>query len=75
LIGRNVNGGIYGDMFPQSEIERFAQPGTDIEGRTSVNQVIGRICEQVKPGSADSVVPSWQTQDLEQGVDLSLLFP
>ena len=74
LIGRNVNGGIYGDMFPQSEIERFAQPGTDIEGRTSVNQVIGRICEQVKPGSADSVVPSWQTQDLEQGVDLSLLF-
>ncbi|MCG6877629.1 MAG: DUF1501 domain-containing protein [Deltaproteobacteria bacterium] len=74
LIGRNVNGGIYGDMFPQSEIERFAQPGADIEGRTSVNQVIGRICEKIKPGSGDSVVPSWENQDLEPGVDLSPLF-
>ena len=74
LIGRNVNGGIYGEMFPQSEIERFTQPGTDIQGRTSVNQLIGRICERVKPGSAVTVVPYWQNGDLEQGVDLSALF-
>jgi len=74
LIGTNVNGGIYGDMFPQSEIDRFTEPGTDIEGRTSTNQLIGRICEQVNPGSAGNVVPGWQNTDLEQGVDLSVLF-
>ena len=71
LIGNRVNGGVYGDMFPNSEIPKFEQSGSDIEGLTSYEQVIARLCENLKTGSADSVVPGWQGSDLESGVDLS----
>jgi len=38
---------------------------SNIPGRTSVNQLIGRICEPVKPGSAGNVVPGRQNGDLK----------
>jgi len=74
LVGDRVNGGLHGEMFPTSEIPRFGESGTDIEGRTSFLQVIGRVCEQLKTGGANAVVPGWQTSPLETGVDLSNLF-
>lgn len=36
IIGKSIKGGIYGDMFPTSEIERFDTPSSDIDGKTSI---------------------------------------
>jgi uncharacterized protein (DUF1501 family) len=36
VIGKPVKGGIYGDMFPTSEIEKFETPNSDIDGKTSI---------------------------------------
>ena len=76
LIGKQVQGGVYGEMFPQSEIteNRYAQPSADIEGRTSFKQVIGALCEKLNPGSADAIVPGWRESALEEGVDVSRFF-
>ncbi len=71
LIGSRINGGIYGEMFPTSEIPRFSQPGEDIEGKTSYERVFARLCDAIKSGSSDSVIPGWQETELEPGVDLS----
>lgn len=73
LIGDRVNGGVYGDMFPSAEIPLFSERGSDISGLTSYEQVIARLCNNIKSGSADSVVPGWESSDLESGVDLSNL--
>ena len=73
LIGDRVNGGAYGGMFPTTEIPKFAERGSEIAGLTSYEQVIARICEHLKAGSADTVVPGWQGADLESGVNLSSL--
>ncbi len=74
LIGDRVNGGLYGEMFPAIEVPKFSQAGTDIEGRTSFLQIIGRVCEQIKTGSGETTVPGWQTSAIESGVNLSGLF-
>jgi len=79
LIGNPVNGGIYGELFPQTELGigdiepeyTFAQPNADIKGLTSMHQVYGPICEWLSTGSSETVIPSWQNSMLEQGVDLS----
>lgn len=74
LIGNRINGGIYGDMFPASEIPKFDQAGTNIEGLTSFLQLFGRCCEHLKTGSGDTVIPGWQSSTLENGLNLSNLF-
>lgn len=77
LIGRRVNGGVYGEMFPASEIQgsagdtRFDQQGADIEGRTSFERVLSRVCDWVEPGVASQVFPNAPATILETGVDLS----
>ena len=73
LIGNRVNGGVYGDMFPADELNKFAQSGTDIAGLTSYEHVIGRICESIKSGSGEVVVPGWNSSDIEAGLDLNSL--
>ncbi len=74
LIGEKVKGGIYGEMFPQSEIPRFQQPGEDIEGRTSFERVFGEICEWIQTGTADTVFPKRKDSAAEQGVPFEQLF-
>lgn len=77
LVGRSVNGGVYGEMFPTSEIQgaagatRFDQQGADIEGRTSFERVLAEVCDWVEPGTGAQVFPNATTSLLEPGVDLS----
>ena len=73
LIGKQVQGGVYGELFPESEVERYGEPSADIEGRTSYKQVLGQVCEKLSPGSGDVVIPGWRDTPLEEGVDLSTL--
>jgi uncharacterized protein (DUF1501 family) len=74
VIGNGVNGGVYGDMFPVSELDRLEDPSPDIEGLTEYDHPFGQICEWVSPGSSDIVFPNQADADLEEGVDLSQLF-
>ncbi len=80
LVGRGVSGGIYGEMFPVSEIQggagdtRFDQQGADIEGRTSFYRILAEACDWVEPGSGAAVFPQASVSILENGVDPSLLF-
>jgi len=82
LVGRGVNGGVYGEMFPESEIAeidgktRFDQQGADIEGRTSFEHVLTEVCDWVSPGSGAQVFPDTQAglPMIEFGVNLDSLF-
>lgn len=82
FFGRAVNGGTYGEMFPESEIEggvgksRYDQPGADIEGRTSFEHILAAACDWTAPGTGPIVFPNVATGNppIEPGVDLSRLF-
>ncbi len=74
VIGHDVNGGVYGNMFPNEEIARFNESGSDISGKTSILRVFGQICEKVKSGSGDQVIPNWGNAEIEAGVNLDTLF-
>jgi uncharacterized protein (DUF1501 family) len=80
LVGRGVNGGVYGEMFPASEIEgaagstRFDQQGADIEGRTSFERVLAAACDWTEAGTGAQVFPGAATSAVEVGVDPATLF-
>lgn len=65
LIGKPIKGGVYGDMFPDSEIENYAIPGKDIEGLTHVDQVFAKLAEWSCPGSSNSIFSQLVDADLE----------
>ncbi|MEW8252618.1 MAG: DUF1501 domain-containing protein [Candidatus Thiodiazotropha sp.] len=83
LLGRGINGGVYGEMFPASEITgitgqtRYDQLGADIEGLTSFDQILSRACDWVAPGSGFQVFPDADIgyPMIEAGVDLDIIFP
>jgi len=65
LIGKDVNGGLYGEMFPERESSPdgngripLETSGADIEGRTSTEQVLARACEWMQAGSSTNVFPA-----------------
>jgi uncharacterized protein (DUF1501 family) len=74
VIGNRVRGGIYGEMFPEDELARLDIASADIAGRTAIDQVFGRICDWVSPGSGDTVFPNRGFSDLESGINLNSLF-
>ena len=90
VIGRAVNGGTYGELFPQREITAdatgkipFETQGADIKGLTSFERVLAEVCDWVQPGSGVLTFPNTAKNDLsvypdgpilEPGVDLTTLF-
>lgn len=84
LVGPSVNGGVYGSMFPASEITGVPAPydiqGADIAGLTSFERVLGEACDWVEPGTGIQVFPNTAKYGqpdepiLEPGVDLTTLF-
>ncbi len=73
IIGDSVNGGVYGDMFPKSEIEKFSIPNQDILGLTSIEKVLAKVCDKCKSGSGDKIF-NLSDKILENGIDLNKLF-
>jgi uncharacterized protein (DUF1501 family) len=74
IIGNAVRGGVYGDMFPESELERLDDRSSDINGLTTFDQIYARVCDWVSPGSSLSVFPDQSQSTVEAGVLLDDLF-
>lgn len=71
LIGKPVNGGVYGDMFPDEELARLADPSPEIRGQTAIDHAFGRICDWMQPGAGDVVFPERAGAPIEPGLNLS----
>jgi len=74
IAGNAVNGGVYGKMFPDSEIEPDPLYGNKIplvdgrdviKGLTNFQQVFGRISDWVQPGLGNSVFPDRLNANLD----------
>ena len=74
IIGNAVRGGVYGDMFPESELERLDDRSSDINGLTTFDQIYARVCDWVSPGSSLSVFPDQSQSTVEAGALLDDLF-
>ena len=73
IIGNAVNGGVYGDMFPDAELSRLGDPSPDIQGQTHIDHVFGAVADWVTPGGGAMAFPNRATALLENGLDLSQL--
>ncbi|MCA9520004.1 MAG: DUF1501 domain-containing protein [Myxococcales bacterium] len=73
IFGESVRGGLYGDLFPQTEIQRYAKPNTDIEGKTSFEHVFGSVCDWVQSDTGNLVFPARPDAIIEDGVNLGTL--
>jgi len=74
LVGQNVRGGIYGDMFPEDELSRLNRPSADIRGLTAIDHVYGELCDWALPGAGDVVFPNRGSENSESGIRLDRLF-
>lgn len=84
MVGHAVNGGVYGEMFPQREalpdpqdsLDRspFEIPDRDIDGLTSFERVFAQACDWTVPGAGPIVFPDAPVSPLEAGVNLTGLF-
>ena len=76
LFGEKVSGGVYGEMFPNDEINRIQDDSIntpEITGLTHIDRHFGEICNWVTPGSASTVFPQRNSSDLESGVSFNNL--
>ncbi len=72
VIGKRVNGGFYGDPFPDSDIERLEIQNEDIIGKTSMFHVYAKVLDWQENGLGSRVF-DLSNQPIETGVDLSRL--
>ncbi len=73
VIGEKVNGGVYGDMFPEEEIPKYKKENQDIKGLTALDKVFGELCDWVESGAGDIVFPNRSYSEKEKGLDLTKL--
>jgi uncharacterized protein (DUF1501 family) len=74
VVGEGVRGGVYGDMFPDAELDRLGDGSPQIIGQTAIEPLFGTVCDWVQAGSGDTVFPSRSTAPVEDGVALGMLF-
>ncbi len=63
VIGERCQGGLYGEMFPQSEIIKYDEEPNrtpDIDPRTEFDHFFSRVCDWIEPGSGNTVFPRMQ---------------
>ena len=81
VMGGSVRGGVYGEMFPDTEmmpdfqgVIPFEKQGAFIVPRTSYERVLGEVCDWIQPGSGSTVFTGRYNTMVEQGANLYTLF-
>ena len=74
VIGDGINGGLYGDLFPEAEIPLYEEASKDITGLTAIEQVFAEACNWVEAGAGAQVFPDLSNSPIEDGVVLSDVF-
>jgi len=74
VIGKGVNGGMYGDPFPEYEKEFLEVDNKDIEGKTSLFKVYAEVLNWQKNGLGTTVFGDLSSHDVENGVELGSMF-
>lgn len=79
VIGNHVKGGVYGTMFPASELSptnKFVSKwGDDTVGLTSFEPIFGAVADWVAGSSTgNSIFPNRSSAIIESGVTLNTLF-
>ncbi len=72
VIGSSVNGGFYGDLFPQEETNALEVKNKDIEGKTSMFQVYARVLDWQQSGLGSKVF-DLGNKPIESGLKLASL--
>ncbi len=60
VISDRCRGGVYGEIFQQGEIPKYDEPPNntpDIDPRTEIDELFGKVCDWVEPGSGSEVFP------------------
>jgi len=71
VAGGSVNGGIYGDMFPDSEIPKFkSSKGYDIEGKTNGVAIYAKIADFISQGLGNTIYQDRNEFQIEQEFEL-----
>jgi uncharacterized protein (DUF1501 family) len=77
LIGTDVQGGLYGEMFPEREANQdgngkipLETSGADVLGQTSTEKILSEVCDWMEPGAGSSVFPGAGSADIEEDVSL-----
>lgn len=61
VIGNSVTGGVYGDLFPESDLAGYdadERRTPDITSLTDMDHVFGKVCDWVSSSSSASIVSS-----------------
>lgn len=79
IIGNHVQGGVYGNMFPDSEltpVNHFTRGwGDDTEGLTSFEPIFGAVADWVAgANTGNAIFPNRSSAMVESGVNLNTLF-
>lgn len=75
IVGRPVTGGIYGDLFPQSELDLRDHPSPQIRGLTAIERIHALVAEWHTPGASAALFPNLAQTPVEQSVDLDAILP
>ena len=74
VIGNGVQGGVYGEMFPEEELERLSGSSPDINGLTTIDSIYSKVCDWVQTATSSIVFPDQTLSMIEDGVNLDRLF-
>ncbi len=72
--GAIKKGGLYGDLFPESEKPYLDVKNADIEGKTSMLKIYSTLLEWQQQGLGEAVFGTLSTHSVESGVVLSDMF-
>ncbi len=72
VLGKSINGGLYGEPFPAEELDKIDRRSPDIKGKTGVEHIFAAASESLETGTAAEVFPTQADAPLEDGLQQNL---
>jgi len=71
IVGKPVTGGVYGDMFPESELALRDELSPQIQGLTAIERIHAVLADWHTAGSGSALFPDSALSPQETGLDLT----